>query len=111
MERRYWGAVVGIVVIWILGFTWWGWVLGSTAERMAKERADVAVVSLLTPIFVERFMQQPEAMMKLTEFQKTAAWQQSQFVEKGGWATAPGSNTPHSGGARACAEQLTKTET
>ena len=110
-KPAFWGAVVGIVVIWILGFTWWGWVLGSTAERLAKERTDAAVVVLLTPTCVERFMQQPEAMTKLTEFQKTAAWQQSQLVEKGGWATAPGSTTPNVAVARACAEQLTKTKT
>jgi hypothetical protein len=75
---------------------------------MARERADAAVVALLAPICVERFMQQPDAMTKLTEFQKTSTWQQSQFLEKGGWATAPGSNTPNSAAARACAEQLTK---
>jgi len=109
-KPAFWGAVVGIVVIWILGFTWWGWVLGSTAERLAKERADAAVVSLLTPICIERFMQQPDAMTKLTELQKTSAWQQSQFVEKGGWATAPGSTTPHVAVARACADQLSKTK-
>jgi hypothetical protein len=106
-----WGAVVGIVVVWILGFAWWGWVLSSTAEHMAKERADAAVIALLTPVCVERFMQQPEAMAKLTEFQQIAVWQRSQFVEKGGWATAPGSTTPHGKVARACAEQLTKTKT
>jgi len=110
-KPAFWGAVVGIVVIWILGFTWWGWVLGSTAERMASERADAAVVPLLIPICVERFMQQPDAKKKLTELQATSGWQQSEFVEKGGWATAPGSNTPNSAVARACAEQLTKTKT
>jgi hypothetical protein len=31
-----WGVVVGALGIMILGFAWWGWVLGSTAERMAK---------------------------------------------------------------------------
>jgi len=111
VKPAFWGAVVGIAVIWILGFTWWGWVVGSTAERMARERADAAVVPLLIPICVERFMQQPDAKTKLTELQKTSAWQQSEFVEKGGWATAPGSNTPNSAVARACAEQLTKAKT
>jgi hypothetical protein len=31
-------------------------------------------------------------------------------VEKGGWATAPGSTTPHTAVARACAERLMKTK-
>jgi hypothetical protein len=105
-----WGAIIGAVVIMIVGFSWWGWTLGSTAESMAKERADTAVVALLTPLCVESFLKQPDAMTKLAEFQKTASWQQSQVVEKGGWATAPGNNTPHAAVARACAERLMKTK-
>ena len=77
-----WGGIIGAVAIMIVGFSWWGWTLGSTAESMAKEQADAAVVALLTPICVESFLKQPDAMMKLTEFQKTASWQQSQMVER-----------------------------
>jgi hypothetical protein len=106
-----WGAIIGAVTIMIVGFAWWGWTLGSTAESLAKERADAAVVALLTPLCVERFLTQPDAMTKLAEFQRIAAWQQSQAVEKGGWATAPGSTTPHAAVARACTERLMKTKT
>jgi hypothetical protein len=35
-KPAFWGVVVGAVGIMILGFAWWGWVLGSTAERMAS---------------------------------------------------------------------------
>jgi hypothetical protein len=50
-------------------------------------------------------------MTKLTEFHQTAAWRQTEFVEKGGWATASGSATPHSTVAKACAAQLMRTKT
>jgi len=106
-----WGAIIGAVAMMIIGFAWWGWTLGSTAERMATERVNAAVVTLLTPICVASFMQQPDATAKLTEFKQTAAWRQTEFVEKGGWATASGSTTPHSAVARACAEKLMKTKT
>ena len=106
-----WGAVIGAVAMMIIGFAWWGWTLSSTAERMATERANAAVVALFTPLCVERFMKQPDAMAKLTEFQQTASWRQTEFVEKGGWATASGSTTPHSGVAKACADQLVRTKT
>ena len=106
-----WGAILGAVAIMIIGFSWWGWTLGSTAEQMATERASAAVVSLFTPICVESFMKQPDAMAKLAEFQQTASWRQSEFVEKGGWATASGSTTPHSAVAKACADQLVKSKT
>jgi hypothetical protein len=32
----------------VLGFTMFGWTLGGTAERMAKERAEAAVVDVRT---------------------------------------------------------------
>src|ERR1700739_591877 len=106
-----WGAVIGAVAMMIIGFSWWGWTLSSTAEQMATERANTAVVALLPPICVASFMKQPDAMAKLTEFQQTASWRQTEFVEKGGWATASGSTMPHSAVARACADQLAKTKT
>jgi len=105
-----WGAVIGAVAMMIIGFSWWGWTLSSTAEQMAKERTTAAVVALLTPMCVESFMKQPDATAKLTEFQQTAAWRQTEFVEKGGWATASGSTTPHSAVAKACADQLVRTK-
>jgi hypothetical protein len=95
----------------ILGFSWWGWVLGSTAERMASERAVEAVTAVLVPICVERFMGQADSAAKLAEFQRSASWQQSQLIEKGGWATATGSNSPNSAVAKACAQQLVKIKT
>ena len=44
-----WGAVIGAVAMMIIGFAWWGWTLSSTAEHMATERANAAVVALFTP--------------------------------------------------------------
>jgi hypothetical protein len=110
-KPAFWGIVVGAVGIMILGFAWWGWVLGSTAERMAKERADTAVTAMLVPICVERFMGQDDAAAKLAAFQRIMSWQQSQFIEKGGWATATGSTSPNSAVAKACAQELVKIKT
>jgi hypothetical protein len=110
-KPAFWGVVVGALGIMILGFAWWGWVLGSTAERMASDRAGEAVTAILVPICVERFMGQADAAAKLAEFQRSASWQQSQLIEKGGWATAAGSNSPNSAVAKACAQQLVKIKT
>jgi len=106
-----WGLVVGALGIMIIGFAWWGWVLGSTAERMATERAGAAVTAVLAPICVERFMGQTDAAAKLAAFQKGASWQQSQVIEKGGWATATGSKDPNTAVARLCAQQLANRHT
>ena len=104
-----WGVVIGAIGIMIIGFGWLGWTLGSTAESLAQERVNTALVAAFTPICVEKFMTQPDAPVKLTEFQKTSAWRQQEFVEKGGWATLPGSKQPNAKVASACAGQLTKT--
>jgi hypothetical protein len=111
LKPGFWGVVVGAIGIMIIGFSWWGWVLGSTAEKMAKERADGAVTAVLVPICVERFMGQADATVKLAEFQRSAAWQQSQSIEKGGWATTAGRKEPNSAVARVCAQQLANNKT
>jgi hypothetical protein len=110
-KPAFWGVVGGAVGIMILGFSWWGWVLGSAAERMAKERANETVTAILVPICVERFMGQADAAAKIAAFQRSASWQHSQLIEKGRWATATGSNTPNSAVAKACAQQLMKIKT
>ena len=111
MKPAFWGVVVGVVGIMIVGFGWGGWVLGSAAEKIAKDRADGAATAVLVPICVERFMGQADAAMKLTEFQNTASWQQHQLIAQGGWATATGSTTPNTAVARGCAQQLAKINT
>ena len=106
-----WGVVIGVVVTMFVGFSWLGWTLGSTAERIAAERTSAAVIVALTPSCVTRFMQQPGAAAKLVEFQKIESWKQREFIEAGGWATLRGDKTPNSGLATACAEELAKTKT
>ena len=69
------------------------------------------LIVALTPSCVARFMQQPGAAAKLTEFQKIESWRQREFIEAGGWATARGDKAPNSGVATACAEELAKTKT
>lgn len=102
-----WGAAVGAVAISIIGFSSLGWVLGSTAEQMASQRADAAVVAALTPVCVGKFEAQTDAGAKLAEFKKVStSWDQQSFIEKGGWATMPGSSKPNSAVAIACAQKL-----
>lgn len=111
LKPACWGVVLGALGIMIMGFTWWGWVLGSTAEQMASERAGAAVTAALVPICVERFMGQADAAAKLAEFQRIAAWQQAQFIAQGGWATATVSTDPNAAVARVCAQQLANSKT
>jgi len=111
IKPAVWGAIIGTLATMIVGFSWMGWVLGSTAERVAAERVDAAVIVALTPSCVAAYMQQPNVTAKLTEFRKIESWKQRQLVEEGGWATPRGGKSPNSGLANACAEELAKAKT
>ncbi len=107
LTRLLQGAAAGAVVTMIVGFNWGGWTLGGTAEKIAKERADSAVVAALAPICVDKFRQASNASANLNELNKFSyAWDREMFVEKGGWATMPGATSADSTVARACAEML-----
>src|SRR5882724_723905 len=106
LKPGIWGAVIGAAAISVVGFSTFGWTLGGTAERMATERAQTAVVGVLAPICVEKFQHQADAPAKLIEFNKVSSWNRRSVIEKGGWATMPGSDTPNSAVATACAEKL-----
>jgi hypothetical protein len=102
-----WGGVCGAIAVIIVGFSWGGWMLGGTAERMAVQRSDAAVVAGLVPLCVDRFRHDADAATRLTQLRQTSTWQRREFVERGGWATTPGTERPNGMVALACAERLT----
>ena len=107
VKPAVWGAVVGAVAFAVVGFSSLGWTLGSTAGKMANQRAETAVVAVLAPICVEKFQQQTDAAAKLVAFNKvTSSWDRRSLIEKGGWATVPGADKPNSAVVSACAEKL-----
>jgi hypothetical protein len=107
LTRLLQGAAAGAVVAMIVGFNWGGWTLGSTVEKVAKERADTAVVAALAPICVDQFRQVANASANFSELSKISYdWDRGTFIEKGGWAIMPGSEKADSAVAKACAETL-----
>lgn len=105
-----WGAIGGAIVLAIIGFAWGGWVTGGTAQEMAKEMADEAVIDRLAPICVLQFNQDPEKDKKLAELKKLSSWDRGPYVEKQGWATMPGEKEPDSEVAGECAGRLVEPE-
>ena len=103
-----WGFICGAVALAVVGFNWGGWVTGGRAEVDATKRADAAVVSALAPICVDKFQHASGVVANRAAFKKLEQWSQGEFVEKGGWATVPGTNPPgqESAVARACATLL-----
>ena len=87
------GMVIGAVASMVIGFSWGG-VTGATADKLAAEQASTAVVTVLTPICVEKFMQNADAQANLAALRKiSSTWQQGDYLEKGGWATRPGATS------------------
>jgi hypothetical protein len=103
-----WGIAGGAIAAAIVGFTWGGWVTGGRAEADAAQRASVAVVVALAPVCAEKFRHAADVSANLEALKKVDAWSQGAFVEKGGWAAVPGSNSPDqvSAVAKACASLL-----
>ena len=101
-----WGAVGGAIVLAIIGFVWGGWVTGGTAQEMAEQKAENAVVDRLAPICVEQFNQDSEKDQKLEKLKETRNWERGDYVEKQGWATMPGENEADRKVAGKCAELL-----
>ncbi len=101
-----WGAAGGAIVLAIIGFAWGGWVTGGTAQKMAEEMAEDAVVGRLAPICVVQYNQDSEKDQKLKELKEESSWKRDDYVEKQGWATMPGEKEADSKVAEKCAELL-----
>ena len=104
-----WGIAAGAVALAVVGFSWGGWLTGGKAEAAALMRVNDAVVVALAPVCVDKFQRAGNSAANLAALRKVEAWSQGDFVEKGGWATVPGTNSSErvSAVARACAVLLT----
>ncbi len=100
------GAVGGGIVLAVIGFAWGGWVTGGTAQEMAEELAQTAVVGRLALICVEQFDQDSEKDQKLKELKEESSWKRSDYAKNQGWATMPGEKEADSKVAGKCAELL-----
>jgi hypothetical protein len=100
------GAAAGAVATLVIGFNWGGWVTGGTAKEMTQKSVSSALVSALSPICVDKFQHSADAAANLTELKKVNPWQQGSFIEKGGWATMPGSEAANAAVAESCATTL-----
>jgi hypothetical protein len=103
-----WGMAGGALALAIVGFSWGGWTTGGKAESAAATRADDAVVAALAPVCVDKFQRATDASANLVALRKSDTWSRGDFVEKGGWATVPGTHSTGrvSAVAQACAVLL-----
>src|SRR6266446_8254546 len=74
LTRLLQGAAAGAVATMFVGFYWGGWSLGSTADKMAKERSELAVIAALAPVCADKFRALPDAAAKQVALSKVDAW-------------------------------------
>jgi hypothetical protein len=101
LTRLMQGAAAGAVATMFVGFYWGGWSLGSTADKMAKERSDLAVVAALAPVCVDKFRALPDAEAKQAALSKIESWKRRDEFPKE-LVTLPGESYPSTALVDAC---------
>ncbi len=105
LKRLLQGAAAGAVATIIVGFYWGGWSLGSTADKMAKERSELAVIAALTPVCADKFRALPDAEAKIVALSKTNSWKRRDEFPKE-FVTLPGESYASSALVDACSTLL-----
>ena len=101
LKRLLQGATAGAVATILVGFSWGGWSLGSTADKMAKDRSDLAVVAALAPACADKFRALPDAEAKTVALSKAESWKRvNEFPQE--LVTLPGETYPSSALVTAC---------
>jgi hypothetical protein len=101
LKRLLQGAAAGAIATMVVGFYWGGWSLGSTADKMAKERSNLAVVAALAPVCADKFRALPDAEAKKAALSKADSWKRrDEFPTE--LVTLPGESYPSSALVDAC---------
>jgi hypothetical protein len=106
----FWSCVACIGLTMLVGFTWGGWVTGGTSEEMAQEAASDARAQLAATVCVDRFLEAPDATMKLASLKKADSWNRGDLIEDAGWVTLSGMKEPVPQAADLCVTRLMTAE-
>ena len=101
LKRLLQGAVAGAIATMVVGFSWGGWSLGSTADKMAKEQSELAVVAALAPVCADKFRALPDVAAKTIALSKVESWKRVEEFPKE-FVTLPGERSPSSALVKAC---------
>ena len=105
LKRLLQGAALGAVATIFVGFFWGGWSLGSTANRMANQQSELAVVAALAPICADKFRALPDAEARKAALSKVDSWKRRDEFPKE-FVTLPGESYPSSALVDACSTLL-----
>jgi hypothetical protein len=81
-----------------------GWYTAGGAERLARMRAEQAVVAALAPVCANIFLAQPDAKAKMAALEKADSWDKRKLV------SLPGQTEVDRDVANACAALVLKSK-
>jgi hypothetical protein len=106
LKPGLWGAMAGAIAMAVIGFSQLGWTTSSTAEHLAQDRANTAVVAALVPFCIAKAEQDPDrAALKAFQAEKSS-YSRNDIVMKAGWATVGNATSPDNALARVCSDKL-----
>jgi len=106
LKPGIYGALLGGAFVGIVGFSWGGWMTGSSATKMASELAEDEVIAALVPFCLDMARTDDERIVKLATIRDASSYKRRDAVMETGWATTPGADAPNRDLAQACIEGL-----
>lgn len=106
LKPGIWGAVVGAIVLAIVGFSQLGWKTAAASEQLAQERSDTAVVTAMVPFCVAKAQGDPDVAVLAKFNAEQSSYTRSDLVGRAGWATLGTEKSADNALARACSEKL-----
>jgi hypothetical protein len=106
LKPGIYGAVIGAVLVGVVGFTSGGWVTGGTAHDRAMAMSRTDVVASMVPVCLDMARSDPAQADKLATIRAASTYQRRDALMAAGWATMPGTDAPDRDIAQACLAAL-----
>lgn len=111
LTRLLQGIGIGFVLTVAIGFNWFGpgfgWVTGRTADRIADNRSEAAVIAILAPICAEKFLARSDVAAKQAAFARMDSLKRRDRLAKE-WTTLPGDAYRNPDLVDACSAEILK---
>ena len=106
LKPGIYGAVIGAVLVGVVGFTWGGWVTGGTSNDRAMAMAHDDVVASMVPVCLDMARSDPAQADKMETIRAAKAYRRRDALMAAGWATMPGTDAPDRDIAQGCLKEL-----
>lgn len=106
LKPGLYGAILGAVVISVIGFSWGGWVTGPSSRNRAAALAQSSVVAAMLPVCLDMARSDPARADKMATIRAASIYKRRDALMAAGWATMPGTDAPNRDIAQACLSEL-----